>query len=271
MGGHPGSRVDAAMTKAKWILLLLVLQSCAAPEDRPDRLPPPIDPAAVPDAVPRADPIRLAGNTSPYEINGVTYQVMEDATGYEEVGVASWYGLKFHGRATANGERFSVYQPTAAHRSLPIPTYVSVTNLDNGRRMVLRVNDRGPFHGDRLIDLSYGAALKLGFAEQGTARVRVTALPVAGVEDLRGMENSSGSHFLQLGAYASLPSAEALAGQARALASAPVSIEPVDTQTGRLYRVRLGPYSEQVLLVEDKRALRAAGLPEGKAVGEGAF
>lgn len=271
MGGLPGSRVDAAMTKAKWILLLLVLQSCSAPEDRPDRLPPPIDPAAVPDAVPRADPIRLAGNTSPYEINGVTYQVMEDATGYEEVGVASWYGLKFHGRATANGERFSVYQPTAAHRSLPIPTYVSVTNLDNGRRMVLRVNDRGPFHGDRLIDLSYGAALKLGFAEQGTARVRVTALPVAGVEDLRGMKNASGSHFLQLGAYASLPSAEALAGQARALTSTPVSIEPVDTQTGRLYRVRLGPYSEQVLLVEDQRALRAAGLPEGKAVGEGAF
>ena len=210
MGGLPGSRVDAATTKAKWILLLLVLQSCAAPEDRPDRLPPPIDPAAVPDAVPRADPIRLAGNTSPYEINGVTYQVMEDATGYEEVGVASWYGLKFHGRATANGERFSVYQPTAAHRSLPIPTYVSVTNLENGRRMVLRVNDRGPFHGDRLIDLSYGAALKLGFADQGTARVRVTALPVAGVEDFRGVENSSPSSQLQLGAYARLSSAEAL-------------------------------------------------------------
>ena len=271
MGGLPGSRVDAAMTKAKWILLLLVLQSCAAPEDRPDSLPPPIDPAAVPDAVPRADPIRSAGNTSPYEINGVTYQVMEDATGYEEVGVASWYGLKFHGRATANGERFSVYQPTAAHRSLPIPTYVSVTNLDNGRRMVLRVNDRGPFHGDRLIDLSYGAALKLGFADQGTAKVRVTALPVAGVEDFRGVANSSSSRQLQLGAYARLSSAEALAGQVRALTSTPVSIEPVDTQTGRLYRVRLGPYGEQALLIEDQRALRAAGLPEGKAVGEGAF
>ena len=271
MSGLPGSRVDAAMTKAKWVLLLLLLQSCAVPEERPDRLPPPIDPAAVPDAVPRADPLRSAGNTSPYEINGVTYQVMEDATGYEEEGVASWYGLKFHGRATANGERFSVYQPTAAHRSLPIPSYVLVTNLENGRRMVLRVNDRGPFHGDRLIDLSYGAALKLGIAEQGTAMVRVTALPVVGVEDFRGMENSSGSNLLQLGAYASLSSAEALAGRVRALASAPASIEPVDPQTGRLYRVRLGPYGEQAPLIEDQRALRAAGLPEGKAVGEGAF
>jgi len=271
MGGLPVSRVDAVMATVKWILVFLLLQSCAAPEDRPDRLPPPIDPAAVPDAVPRADPIRSAGNTSPYEINGVTYQVMDNAAGYEEEGVASWYGLKFHGRATANGERFSVYEPTAAHRSLPIPTYVSVTNLENGRRMVLRVNDRGPFHGDRLIDLSYGAALKLGFAEQGTARVRVTALPVAGVEDLRGMENSSGSNSLQLGAYASLSSAEALAGKVRALTPTPVSIEPVDTQTGRLYRVRLGPYGEQALLIEDQRALRAAGLPEGKAVDEGAI
>ncbi|MGB0379486.1 MAG: septal ring lytic transglycosylase RlpA family protein [Luminiphilus sp.] len=271
MGGFGDARGHAVLAQVQWILLFLFLQSCGTPEDRPDSRPPPIDPAAVPDAVPRADPIGRAGNTSPYEINGVTYQVMEDAAGYEEVGVASWYGLKFHGRATANGERFSVYQPTAAHRSLPIPTYVSVTNLENGRRMVLRVNDRGPFHGDRLIDLSYGAALKLGFAEQGTARVRVTALPVAGAEDLRNVEISPGPNLLQLGAYASLSSAEALAGQVRALTSAPVSIEPVDTQTGRLHRVRLGPYSEPALLIQDQRALRAAGLPEGKAVREGAL
>ena len=119
------------------------------------------------------------------------YTVRASARGYREQGVASWYGMKFQGRPTANGEIFDVFGATAAHRSLPIPTYVRVTNLGNDRSVVLRVNDRGPFHPDRLIDLSYGAALQLGFAEQGTAAVLVESLDLAGVDDRRELAAAS--------------------------------------------------------------------------------
>ena len=109
----------------------------------------------MPDAVPRADPILEAGNRSPYTVNGRSYRVLENHSGYRERGIASWYGTKFHGQKTSNGEIFDLYQATAAHKTLPIPSYVRVTNELNGRSVVLRVNDRGPFHSDRVIDLSY--------------------------------------------------------------------------------------------------------------------
>ena len=259
--------MDRGSTLARGVLIAItLLAACSVPEERPDRLPPPIDPAAVPDAVPTADPIRAAGNTSPYEINGRTYRVLASAAGYEEDGVASWYGLKFHGRPTANGERFSVYGPTAAHRSLPIPTYVRVTNLENGRQMVVRVNDRGPFHDERLIDLSYGAALKLGFADQGTAKVRITALLVAGVDDLRGGFDAGASRYLQLGAYASIEAAEALAERARRAIGVSATVVPVETGSGLLYRVRLGPYPDDAQLASDQQALEASDLPRGSIV-----
>src|SRR5690606_22558549 len=120
----------------------------------------PIRAEDVRDAVPRADPLLQTGNRTPYIIDGVTYHVLENYRGYRERGVASWYGTKFDGYETSNGELYDVYQPTAAHRSLPIPSYARVTNLENGRSVVVRVNDRGPFHSDRLIDLSYAAAVK---------------------------------------------------------------------------------------------------------------
>ena len=108
------------------------------------------------------------GNKSPYEVFGKRYTVMPSADGYTEEGVASWYGMKFQGRRTSNGEIFDVYKATAAHKSLPLPSYLRVTNLENNASLIVRVNDRGPFVGDRLIDVSYGVAVKLGFAEQGT-------------------------------------------------------------------------------------------------------
>ena len=111
-----------------------------------------------------------------YVIEGVTYRVMETSEGYREEGLASWYGGYFHGRQTSSGDVYDMYLMTAAHKSLPLPTYVRVTNLANGRAVVLRVNDRGPFVDDRIIDLSFTAATKLGMAEQGTARVEVVAL-----------------------------------------------------------------------------------------------
>ena len=131
---------------------------------------------ALPDLIARSEPRVAAGNFSPYVVLGQTYEVLNQADDYAEEGLASWYGTKFHGRATSNGEAFDMYTLSAAHKTLPIPSYVRVTNLNNGLATVLRVNDRGPFHDDRLIDLSYAAAVKLGFDLNGTAPVRVEML-----------------------------------------------------------------------------------------------
>lgn len=136
--------------------------------------------AAIPDAVPVPEPPSRYGNPTEYEVNGVTYRVLEGSEGYEAEGLASWYGSDFHGRRTSSGEPYDMYAMTAAHRSLPLPTYVEVTNLENGEVVVLRVNDRGPFHEGRIIDVSYVAARKLGLVGPGTARVRVRALEPAG-------------------------------------------------------------------------------------------
>ena len=240
----------------------LGLAGCAAltdvPVDRRDSAPqggvlPPWQ-----DAFPRPDPILPQGNTSPYEVNGQTYSVLASATGYKEVGVASWYGMKFHGRQTANGEIFDVYAPTAAHRSLPIPSYVRVTNLHNDRTVILRVNDRGPFHPDRLIDLSYGAASALGFAEQGTAPVLIEALHLAGVDDRRTLAAAS-YRFLQLGAYESAESAEHMASDIRALLMCPAAVTPVDIAGRRLHRVRAGPFPDAQSLERAHETLLKAG------------
>ena len=130
----------------------------------------------IPDAIPQAEFKSRSGNPETYVIEGVTYRVMDTSDGYREEGIASWYGGYFHGRRTSSGDVYDMYLMTAAHTSLPLPTYVRVTNLDNGRSVVLRVNDRGPFVDDRIIDLSFAAATKLGMAEQGTAEVEVVAL-----------------------------------------------------------------------------------------------
>lgn len=134
------------------------------------------DVSTIPDAVPRVEPRSRYGNPKSYEVFGKTYHVMASGQGYKERGTASWYGKKFHGRLTSNREPYDMFAMTAAHKTLPLPTYVRVTNLDNGRSVVVRVNDRGPFHGDRIIDLSYAAAKKLGVAQKGTGRVEVVAL-----------------------------------------------------------------------------------------------
>jgi len=160
----------------------LVIASCTsqfpAPKDH-DRDSGPtsrVDIDAIPNAIPKPVTRTKAGNYSPYEVLGQTYTVLPASDDFIEEGVASWYGRKFHGRLTSNGEKFDMYSMTAAHKHLPIPTYVEVTNLDNGLSAILRVNDRGPFHGDRVIDLSWAAAAKLGYADKGTAPVRIVAL-----------------------------------------------------------------------------------------------
>ena len=149
-----------------------------------------IDPATILNVVPEPITRTMAGNRSPYSVLGKTYQVLPTEEGYRERGVASWYGEKFHGHKTSNGEVFDMYQVSAAHKSLPIPSFLQVTNLDNNRSIVVRVNDRGPFHGDRIVDLSYAAALKLGYAERGTARVELEAIIANGSDsDRAGARN----------------------------------------------------------------------------------
>ena len=219
----------------------------------------------MPDAIPYAEPITRAGNSSPYTVNGKTYTVLSSAENYSEEGVASWYGLKFHGRANANGERFSAYEPTAAHRSLPIPTFIRVTNLENQASMVVRVNDRGPFHHDRILDLSYGAAVRLGFADQGTAKVRIESVEVMGVSDLRtrGVDEYL---TLQLGAFMNEATAKALARDSQHLVTVPAEVLPASAETGVIFRVRLGPFETQGALRKAQDQLRAAGLPQWQPI-----
>ena len=141
----------------------------------PDYIP---NVACIPEPVVTAEPRSAVGNRSPYTVLGRQYHVLEDnkAGKYEETGIASYYGAKFHGRLTSNREVYDMYTFSAAHKSLPLPSFAEVTNLENGQSVVVRVNDRGPFHDGRVIDLSYAAAVKLGITQRGTGQVRVRAL-----------------------------------------------------------------------------------------------
>lgn len=136
----------------------------------------PVDLSGVEEPIPTPLVISKYGNPTSYEVFGKTYRVMDTAQGYSEKGIASWYGRKFHGRRTSSGEPYDMYKFTAAHKTLPIPVFARVTNLENGESIIVRINDRGPFHGDRIIDLSYAAAHRLGIAGKGTGLVEVTAL-----------------------------------------------------------------------------------------------
>ncbi len=165
--------------------LALALAACSTAPQRTTpagtsatRLPgtPPRDPLAVPDAVPRDEPRSRYGNPASYEVFGRRYFVLPSAAGYVERGTASWYGPGFHAARTSSGEAYDMYAMSAAHKTLPIPVYARVTNLRNGRSVVVRINDRGPFVGDRLIDLSYTAAAKLDMLRDGTAPVEVRVL-----------------------------------------------------------------------------------------------
>ena len=224
-----------------------------------------VDTTAIPDPVPKVEPITKAGNKSPYQVFGKTYFVLPSSENYRETGIASWYGRKFHGRRTSNGEIYNMYAMTAAHKSLPIPTYVRVTNLENARSVVLRVNDRGPFHPERLIDISYGAALQLGFAERGTATVLIESVELVEVDDRRELEAAT-YRYLQLGAYTSESAAGDLGHEIRHRWAYPVSVSAVDTDGRRLHRVRVGPFSTIQTLDQARDVLIEAGYPSPDSI-----
>jgi rare lipoprotein A len=207
--------------------------------------PPPPGILAIPDAVPRYEPRSRLGNPPFYDVMGRRYYVLASAKGYVARGVASWYGPQFHGADTAMGEPYDMYAMTAAHKTLPLPCYVRVTNLRNGLSVVVRVNDRGPFVANRLIDLSYTAAAKLAMLRDGTAFVEVRALVPGSVEGeqlTRASESPPPTLFIQVGAFANQDNAWRLYSRLRAagFANAFVLARP---EKSRLFRVRLGPLS----------------------------
>lgn len=232
----------------------------------------------VPDAIPRIEPRSRYGNPKFYEVEGRRYYVLASNEGYKERGIASWYGTKFHGRRTSSGEPYDMYAMTAAHTTLPIPSYVEVTNLSNGRKVVVKVNDRGPFRHNRLIDLSYVAALKLGIVAEGTGKVEVRAVvpDEAALKDAAASPaapqlatDSSPAMFLQVGAFTDRRNAEQLSQRVATVAprgAVKISEQASAATRGPLYRVRLGPLSSVDEVDQVSRKLDDLGLSDAHVV-----
>lgn len=181
---------------------------------------------------PTKEPLSRYGNPSEYHVDGKKYEIMKSSTGYRSRGIASWYGTKFHKQRTSSGEPYNMYVMTAAHRTLPLPTYLKVRNLANGREAIVKVNDRGPFHSDRLLDVSYAAAVKLGIYPNGTAPVEI--------QTIVGPETKS-QYYLQAGAFATQASAMQLKQKLRTITPQPVVIEHYNNK----YIVRIGPFGSK--------------------------
>ena len=232
-----------------------------------------VDISTIPEVIPVALNRTRAGNRSPYSVLGKSYRVLPTEVGYTERGVASWYGEKFHGHKTSNGEVFDMYLASAAHKSLPIPSFLRVTNLDNNRSIIVRVNDRGPFHGDRIVDLSYAAAVKLGYADIGTARVQLESVVASGASrDMAANAataisaktlsvSSAGSKYLQVGAFSELSAAQEVSARVEQITELPVFIRSVNTANNRiLHRVRVGPISDPGQIQGVSQSVVAANL-----------
>ena len=199
--------------------------------------------AMAPMINPSSNKTKLGPNQ--YEVFGQVYEIMQDNMGYLEIGVASWYGKKFHGRLTAMGETYDMFGLTAAHKALPLPTIVKVTNLDNGQSIIVRVNDRGPFHDDRLIDLSWGAAKALGFENQGTAPVVVEAIDELNHPELGKLKHQE-SYYLQVGAFTVRARADKQLKNVKLAVpeEVPVRILTSEIKAGMLYKVWIGPLAD---------------------------
>ncbi len=218
------------------VLLCLFLTACQnVGKNGPPLFPRSVD--HIPNAVPKHEPITKRGNPPHYTVMGQQYRTLKSRNGYKEKGHASWYGTKFHGRLTSSGEPYDLYGMTAAHKTLPLPTYAKVTNLLNGKHVIVKINDRGPFHSDRIIDLSYAAARKLGIYGHGTGLVEVEALEPGGPTKIA---HSSASPkevlYLQLGVFSQHENAKKLANQLQSYGN--VVIEQSDMR----FRVRIGPF-----------------------------
>ncbi|MBW8312047.1 MAG: septal ring lytic transglycosylase RlpA family protein [Rhizobium sp.] len=242
-----------------------------------------LDLSGLVEPTPRREPPAAYGNRSPYTVLGKSYRVMPSADGYVERGVASWYGQKFHGRQTSSREVYDMCSFSAAHKTLPLPSYVRVTHLDTGESVVVRVNDRGPFHSGRIIDLSYAAAVKLGLDRTGTARVEVRALtpegddagPVLGAGSTPSpptrapapVATGDGRHVVQVGAYRERDNARRIARQLEDAGIDGVEVEDARVNGGKVWRVRVGPLAAEAAAAVIDR-IRGLGLPSPRVFSE---
>jgi rare lipoprotein A len=212
---------------------------------------PAIDVATLVEPTPKVEPRARYGNNPNYSVLGKDYHVVTDSRGYVERGIASWYGNKFHGYMTSSLEPYDMYQFSAAHKTLPLPTYARVTNLDNGKSVVVRINDRGPFHENRLIDLSYAAAVRIGIWPKGTGLVEVRAIDPAHPDATPAplpktvtAEAASARIYLQLGAFGDRANADRVASAARKGGIDKVDVEAADVNGRTVHRVRVGPLAD---------------------------
>lgn len=250
------------------LVVTLVLNGCSsgrysmrddkAPENAPN-----LDTLEQP--IPRFEAPSKQGNRD-YRVRGIDYRVMASAAGYKQQGVASWYGAKFHGHLTSNGETYDMYGFSAAHKGLPLPTYVKVTNLANQKSVIVRVNDRGPFHNERLIDLSYAAAYQLDMLKTGTAHVEVEA--IATTPDwhphLPKVSGNDKNHYIQVTALSNQDKVQELATRLEREHGASSRI----IESGSLFKLQLGPLPNPVKAQELLHQLQRGGFQQAFSVFE---
>ena len=255
-----------------------LIGGCSTPQSSDSAPSRTLDPDSIEDAVPRVEPKSKSGNPASYVVHGKRYYVMDSSANFVERGIASWYGQKFHGRRTSSGETYDMYAMTSAHKSLPLPTYVQVTNLENGRTAVVKVNDRGPFHGNRVIDLSYAAATKLGIVQKGTGLVEVRAIDpstgsvataaVAGGSASSSAASSRLTLSLQAGAFGVPENASRLKSRLDSELQKPVRIESAVVRGQTLHRVRIGPLASVAEVDEYSERLTSMGLEQPQVIVE---
>jgi rare lipoprotein A len=249
-------------------LCALVLSGCSVarkpePVAPPEVVPPPT--VDTTDAIPRREPRSARGNPPFYKVLGKRYVVLATEDGYLERGVASWYGPTFHGESTSNGEKYDMYGMTAAHKTLPLPCYARVTNLKNGKSVVVRINDRGPFVANRLIDLSYSAAVKLDMLKEGTTLVEVKALTVQEPDNLtRSAETPPPALYVQVGAFADQSNAQRVLDRLKTGGIPKAFILSPPNGQAPLYRVRLGPISSVPEFDVLAAKLKGLGYPDAR-------
>ncbi|WP_394204611.1 septal ring lytic transglycosylase RlpA family protein [Shewanella waksmanii] len=254
------------------IAVIMILSACSSsPSGRysmsndkaPSNAP---DVSKVEDAHPKYEPYSRGGNKSNYTVLGKTYQVLDSGRGYEATGVASWYGAKFHGHLTSNGETYDMYSMSAAHKSLPLPSYVKVTNLANDKTVIVRVNDRGPFHDNRIIDLSYAAAHRLDMLKTGTANVHLSVIYIESPESmaLAQLKDPKQQHYIQIVASSDKQRINALAEKLKSQ----YSVEARTVAQDSLYKLQLGPIGQQQLAIELNKELKQSGYPQSYIITE---
>ena len=268
------TRAGRSLTALRFSLLLaLIVAGCSTPPGviQPPKhptLPPPspipADIEKIPDPVPRAEPKSARGNPAFYDVLGKRYFVLNSADGYLERGVASWYGPGFHAASTSNGERYDMYAMSGAHKTLPLPAYVQVTNLSNGKHVVVRLNDRGPFKEGRIIDLSYTAAAKLDMLKAGTAFVEVRALTPMQTNSPPPAPAATSDLYVQAGAFGTEANASKLLGQLRAKGVNNASVREDQVDGKSLYRVRVGPIPNVNEFDKVVKRLRILGFPDAR-------